>query len=1304
MSEVPGVSSEELASIRTHKETEGPELDIAGLARQTTDRIQARRVALQELPPAFNQRLKSEIIRYITNSPGRFESDENAGLSAKEFENFRSSMLSKVQGLIEQYAPTEAEIAAKKEAMAKMEKVKKAAKIEDVKLDDIQEDPGPITDLPTLAQRYETFEGWNGSLQNQGNKIMETTSNFQKTFQEFAQARQGLHAYKKFVDYFAGGDSETQELEAKKASMERDLEATRKKLENAQKKLDRYAEKIGKASNEQKQEKIKARDAHLKRIDENEKLSKEEKEARKAEYLRLKGQRESLSKQRQDLSDYAEQVRATRDGKITDQIQYAETRRDQLGNYGNIMRNAQKEIDGLLENPDLNEAQRKELEKTRRQIEDQETHCTLAEIGAQSVLEKNTEQWKMLNEEDQRIGQQTYVIDTHITNDLIPTINTLDQHIGLLTNAMIQYTDSKEEVMKHYAESFRIYDNIDEAVDSAVLAHSLANTQMIGNIDYQLGNLRNMKIEKPSGFIGFFESTIGVGLSTVGAGVSSAGEWMIQQSVDLDHELSLAKENGWGPVKYWSAKIALEIVSAPIGVAGGLTEMGGGLITMIGQPINTVSGLGSLIGRNPATGEWSWETAGTTWKSLGLAMIQYEHFSNGRIGVGIGKIFPDIVFTLTGAGALAKGGKAAKVAYMTARAEGKDAITAIRTGASEMFKVTGAEIAVSAKEAIQTPGKMISFAQETMTGIGDDLASRSRLAQRIFGEKAALRGLGRREEKLLTEIAEGAEDYAKFQKRLSQLQEENPDLSDVQIRQKILQEDPKLFRSAERVERKITQTLEMRARLEGDFHMELDNMTGMRQKQLLYTPEGIKFLQQRFGEEVSMTFSDVTGMGIGNKYLKGPSETLAEARNTVDTSFKLMKEVADEVFGNKPFEIVRFGGDEIVFLTRKGDKTLMAEFFKRFNARKKEFLIEKIGKKAYETAKRETNIKAQQKLITKDKGYQEAYKQGREALRQWFKDQLENYPDHQTELDDMPTQDMFRALAEQRLPDEAQWLEPLDFYRAPARDIPLVGHTPEEARAGLMDDVAKADNDIAWQKAHPGQQIPEGRTYSEEVAKTGTKYLEEAEETSRFSKKIKDLQDQLKVAENLGNKEDVARLQKEIIRIRTRDPGTGAIRLDKAREYQINELIRIPDGTTELHITRMDLPYFGVFNNHYDYATADTMMRELSQTLTEAFGTKCAIIRDGGNLLVATPHAPKGIDRAALKEALDLQVEKYASPPNSKGVRTTIDRRSAMRQEVEVKQATTGTTDTFGRVKLYESQPVSINDTTTLWEATNPVL
>lgn len=165
------------------------------------------------------------------------------------------------------------------------------------------------------------------------------------------------------------------------------------------------------------------------------------------------------------------------------------------------------------------------------------------------------------------------------------------------------------------------------------------------------------------------------------------------------------------------------------------------------------------------------------------------------------------------------------------------------------------------------------------------------------------------------------------------------------------------------------------------------------------------------------------------------------------------------------------------------------------------------------------------------------------------------------------------------------------------------------------------------------------------------------------------------------------RLKKEIIRLETVDPGTGAIRLDKAANKQVTGIIEITNAASSIEIMRLDIPYFGVYNNHYDYATADEMMKQMTGILKRF--TRGVIIRDGGNLFSVREALEGERDIALLKEEMNTLLAEYTAPEDE-------NKKSAMENEVMVKKAITRQEDVFGEVRLFDFKLVGISEDTTL--------
>ncbi|MCX6739382.1 MAG: hypothetical protein NT098_05050 [Candidatus Parcubacteria bacterium] len=482
-----------------------------------------------------------------------------------------------------------------------------------------------------------------------------------------------------------------------------------------------------------------------------------------------------------------------------------------------------------------------------------------------------------------------------------------------------------------------------------------------------------------------------------------------------------------------------------------------------------------------------------------------------------------------------------------------------------------------------------------------------------------------------------------------------------------------------------------------EYHLRLDDMTGMRNKELLYLPEGIAYLHEKFGDEMELVLGDIAGMGVGNEMLRRPDEDASSARKNVDDCFSLLNATAEEIFGKdireRPFEIVRVGGDEIIFITRKGD-TRLHDFFERFNQQKEEFLVEeRIGREAYDVAKLETNVKAQMKLITKDPEYLEMERKGDlGAIDAWLHSQLGD-----VDVSEKRTGDLLKKVARKRLNSipEKDWLLPLDFYHSPAKEIRLRENT-DQSLSGVMYGLAEADADIAWAKGHPGMKISENIARDDlEIQKTADKYLEQAKGVEKNVRLMQGKERELSFAREQGEELLEERLKKEIIRLETVDPGTGAIRLDKSGDKYLNDLIEMTNGVSDVEITRLDVPYFGVFNNHYDYATADEMMKKLASAYRRFMNA--VIVRDGGNLFAVCEEGGNMNKTSGLENALDGIISEYANP-------TDLQKKSAMENEAMIKKAITRQEDPFGQVKLFPTVKVAVSEKTKLSDVVRRVL
>ncbi len=100
-----------------------------------------------------------------------------------------------------------------------------------------------------------------------------------------------------------------------------------------------------------------------------------------------------------------------------------------------------------------------------------------------------------------------------------------------------------------------------------------------------------------------------------------------------------------------------------------------------------------------------------------------------------------------------------------------------------------------------------------------------------------------------------------------------------------------------------------------------------------------------------------------------------------------------------------------------------------------------------------------------------------------------------------------------------------------------------------------------------------------------------------------------------------------------------------------------------------------MFNKHYDYATADEMMKRITVEYRRfMYGI---IIRDGGNLLAIGETNVLQRETRGIEEILNEILSEYSNPKDK-------EKMVAMKNEVMIKKAITRQRDFFGKIKLYK--------------------
>jgi len=174
--------------------------------------------------------------------------------------------------------------------------------------------------------------------------------------------------------------------------------------------------------------------------------------------------------------------------------------------------------------------------------------------------------------------------------------------------------------------------------------------QMISGVEKQMQWLNSLSIEKPG-----LLSPIGMAFNYIGKGIHlvvvDGACWTLDTASKKLNEM--VKDV---PILRDAIKVATTVlIDIPSGALEGAGELLEGVATMISHPIESLKGMGALIGRDPSTGEWSLKTAGNSLKEIAKALIAVEDFKKGNYGKAVGKILLNVLTTVTGAGAAAAG-------------------------------------------------------------------------------------------------------------------------------------------------------------------------------------------------------------------------------------------------------------------------------------------------------------------------------------------------------------------------------------------------------------------------------------------------------------------------------------------------------------------------------------------------------------------------------------------------------------------------------------------------------------------------
>jgi hypothetical protein len=698
------------------------------LLEKTDAKLKKNEDRLAKLPDSFRDTVHDNIVKYFLTSTGRFDKDQDNDLDKTEFESYSSAMLTRLEGIIDQYAPTEEMLKAREEQREALEKAKGSLeKAGREKIKDLVFDESALNSAGGIHGEIGKMNGRSKRLHKIGGVVNTAVADFKAALKKFEKSKEAWGVFLRgspFVD-----DPDTVALRNTRTNLINLSDQKIDHVKDEKKKIEEYGEKVNGAADGLRREQFAKKAEINSRLDEaraRESANGSGVLKNREAYDKLTAQKQDLETKREDmyeyhtsLIEYSEQVKEKRQGN-TENIFATE---DMLGKFSDRIDESVKTIDEALKNQTLPDEQREYLEARRDTLLEKKGSADehlgnmmeKSEVIDQTLIEATDElDFDMENARDSEVKLSDFIandVEVSIMN-LEGTINTLE--IARLSNgSAVEQLEAKGMLID---QNLLTIDRIDENAAETVLANNIGNQKLLDGLESQRDFLKATDIDNPN----LWDATGGIFLNKAGEGLSLISEelldplsdWMISSTEDIPV---------LGGIAELTSNVPIGLVSGVIDGAGELTK---GVAFMVGNPMKTWDGVKELWGPN----------AGTAWTEMGKALVAYEDFEDGRIGKGIGKIGFNLILTATGASAAGSGAKVCSLTYQSARTAGRGVIySSSKAGlaftttfgtefANGISKIPG-NIGRGAGSLARSPSKIATkLKQGSLANISDDIA------------------------------------------------------------------------------------------------------------------------------------------------------------------------------------------------------------------------------------------------------------------------------------------------------------------------------------------------------------------------------------------------------------------------------------------------------------------------------------------------------------------------------------------------------------------------------------------------------
>ena len=667
---------------------------------------------LKKIGGTFNETLTKELNAYYASALER--ASEGGKIDVKKFDEQKKALLARTDQILEQYAPTEAQVEARKREGQAAAGAAEAA--EGISLVDLEKVPGALaenSEVKSVPDNLKTYEGLSQAFNKKAETEINGVNKFVEQLNAYEQEKKdspiisGLTSLWHAVTFQDDGDLQ-KIMDAQKTLLAK-LKTDKEKLGGQKDGIETFGKSIAKVLVTKRGVLRNERDEKIKNLEakkgDQEKQTKENQE----KYERYKKQEDLLVKKKAELEGDHKRLQdvSKADDSPANMKKKLEAKQASMADISTTEEAKQKALEDVLKEEDLPPDVRKGVEDALKAVQDrrQEAEKGREILGEQTGTAAKGEQ--KLDQAGQDIAKKLSTVGGTLTNYVQPTLQSLDVAIQQMQAMEAKYSENIVSTRDTYGRQIESLDTISATTDEYILQSTLSNTLSLRSVEQAAEQVESIHLSQRNivGKVwdaakGLWNGTVGRAIGAVGWVVNQIGGWLTDVSRDASDF-----EGGWKP--------ANSVASFTTGLAGGLVNMIGGLINIGAHPFDTAEGLVGLLGFNISDrpGDfWSLKNLGNTWLEMGKALISYEEFEKGHYATGAGQIGANIlaVFFTAGAG--------------EAGAAGKGAAAAGQMAANAGIKVTASAAAATARAAavaaVEATGEEAGFLTGRLAAAG----------------------------------------------------------------------------------------------------------------------------------------------------------------------------------------------------------------------------------------------------------------------------------------------------------------------------------------------------------------------------------------------------------------------------------------------------------------------------------------------------------------------------------------------------------------------------------------------------------